>query len=178
MLISCRLIFACLALAMLGANGAIRDVAHEPLIPKPDVPVLVTARLAEGFAKPVLKLQAVAPGKYIRKTDAEYEKDWVDLPMHDDGKDGDAKAGDGVFSVRVPGTHQKHRWLLRYRIVATDAAGKVTRVPAADEPSPNFAWWCDAGPAAWAGSRQPGKVAPLEFPSEFLSTLQIGRAHV
>ena len=167
-----RLIVACLALAMLGANVAIRDVAHEPLMPKPNVPVLVTARLAEGFAKPVLKLQAVAPGKYIRKVDVEYEKDWTDLPMHDDGKDGDAKADDGIFSVRIPANYQKHRWLLRYRVTATDAQGKVARVPATDDPSPNFAWWCDAGPTAWSGSRQPGKVAPIDFPAEFLGTLQ------
>ena len=169
-----------LALGLVGgANAAepakppaIRDVTHEPLAPKPDATVLVTARLAEGVTKPVLKLQAVAPGKYVPKIDAEYEKDWAELPMHDDGKDGDATAGDGVFSVRVPASYQKHRWLLRYRVTASDGAGKAVRVPATEEPSPNFAWWCDAGPAAWSGSREPGKVAPVEFSAEFLGTLQ------
>ena len=148
------------------------NVRHEPLAPKPDTPVLITARLAEGTTKAVLKLQAVAPGKYVRKSDAEYEKDWTDLPMRDDGKEGDAKAGDGVFSVRVPASYQKHRWLLRYRIVATDGTGKVTQLPAADDPCPNFAWWCDAGPAAWTGSREPGKAPALTFSTAFLGTLQ------
>ena len=152
--------------------AAICNVRHEPVAPKPDVPVLVTVRLAEGVTKPVLKLQAVAPGKYVRKTDAEYAKDWTDLSMHDDGKDGDAKAGDGVYSVRVPATYQKHRWLLRYRVTATDRGGKVVQAPEADDTCPNFAWWCDAGPAAWSGSRKPGKALPVNYSTEFLGTLQ------
>src|SRR5205823_5787476 len=88
------------------------DVHHQPIQPKPDEAVLVTARLAAGTTKATLKLQAVAPGKYVRKSDPAYEKDWTDLPMRDDGQEGDAKAGDGVFSVRVPATWQKHRWLV------------------------------------------------------------------
>jgi hypothetical protein len=136
------------------------------------VPVLVTARPAEGTSKPVLKLQAVAPGKYIRKSDPAYEKEWVDLPMHDDGRDGDEKAGDGVYSVLVPASYQRQRWLVRYRVVATDAAGKAVRAPGPEDDCPNFAWWCDAGPAAWTGASHPGKTAPLTFSSEFLGTLQ------
>jgi hypothetical protein len=31
-----------------------------------------------------------------------YEKDWTDLPMRDDGQEEDEKAGDGVYSARVP----------------------------------------------------------------------------
>src|SRR5688500_4569122 len=84
---------------------AIAQVKHEPARPKPDETVLVTARVVEGATKVTLKVQSVAPGKYVRKADAEYEKDWTDLPMRDDGKDGDAKAGDGVFSARVPAAY-------------------------------------------------------------------------
>lgn len=149
----------------------VTDVRHDPISPKPDSVVLVTAKLAAGFAKPALKVQLVAPGKYVRKTDAEYEKDWTDLPMRDDGQDGDAKANDGVFSARVPALYQKHRHLIRYRVVATDGAGKVARAPA-DDVCPNYAWWCDAGPSAWTGSRNPGKAPPVTFSSEFLGTLQ------
>jgi hypothetical protein len=148
------------------------EVHHEPLQPKPDVPVLVTAKLPAGTTKPVLKLQAVAPGKYIRKSDPSYEKDWVELPMRDDGQEGDAKAGDGLFSVRVPASYQKHRWLLRYRVVAKNSSGKDLRFPDAQDNCPNFAWWCDAGPAAWAGSRDPGKKPALTFSTDFLKTLQ------
>jgi hypothetical protein len=151
--------------------AVVTHVRHEPASPKSDEPVLVTVRLAEGVSKPVLKLQAVAPGKYVRKSDPEYEKDWADFPMRDDGKEGDAKAGDGVFSARVPAKYQKHRWLLRYRFTATGGDGKEVHAPAA-EPCPNFAWWCDAGPAAWAGSREPGKAPPVTYSAEFLRTLQ------
>ncbi|HZY84388.1 MAG TPA: choice-of-anchor X domain-containing protein [Gemmataceae bacterium] len=144
-----------------GEPAAISDVRHEPGTPKPGVPVLVTARLAKGLARPVLRLQAVAPGKYVRQSDPGYEKDWTDLPMRDDGQEGDEKAGDGVYSVRIPAKYQQHRWLLRYNVVATDAAGKAVRAPEA-EACPNFAWWCDAGPAAWTGSRQPGKAPAVK----------------
>jgi hypothetical protein len=175
-----RLILASLVLAGVSAPAfsaeatqpvAISDVRHEPGQPKPDAPVLVTARLRDGVTKPILRLQAVAPGKYVRKSDAEYEKDWTDLPMRDDGKEGDAKAGDGVYSVRVPASYQKHRWLVRYRVTATDGVGQV-QAPAADDTCPNFAWWCDAGPAAWTGSREPGKAPAVTYSADFLRTLQ------
>src|SRR5262249_18878042 len=55
--------------ASAGEIAAISNVRHEPAAPKPNVTVLVTARLAPGVTKPVLKVQAVAPGKYIRKSD-------------------------------------------------------------------------------------------------------------
>src|SRR5262245_25922989 len=86
------------------ASAAISDVTHEPRQPKPDVPVLVTVRCPEGVSKVKLRLQAVAPGKYVRKSDPAYAKDWAELAMHDDGRDGDARGGDGVFSVRAPAT--------------------------------------------------------------------------
>jgi hypothetical protein len=155
-----------------GAPAGISNVRHEPVGPKPGAPVLITARLEEGVTKPVLRLQVVAPGKYIRKSDPAYERNWTELPMRDDGKEGDEKAGDGVYSVRVPAKYQQHRWLIRYRIVATDAAGKAVQGPGADEACPNFAWWCNAGFAAWTGSREPGKAPAVTYPTAFLETLQ------
>jgi hypothetical protein len=151
---------------------AVPEVRHEPLQPKPDVPVLVTARLAPGTTKATLKVQAVAPGKYVAKSDPAYEADWADLPMGDDGENGDARAGDGVFSARVPATFQRHRWLLRYRVVATGRDGTSVTLPPADDPCPNVAWWCDAGPAAWTGARDPGRTPAVTFPAAFLGTLQ------
>ncbi len=147
-------------------------VRHEPARPTPGVPVVVTARPAAGATAATLKLQAVAPGKYVRKSDPAYETDWADLPMRDDGRDGDEKAGDGVFTARVPAAYQKHRWLVRYRVAATGADGKPVRLPAADDACPNFAWWCDAGPAPWVGARQPGKTPAVTYPAAFLATLQ------
>ncbi len=150
----------------------ITQVHHEPTQPKLDATVLVTAKCPAGATKVTLKLQAIGPGKYVRKADPVYEKDWTDLAMNDDGKEGDAKAGDGIFSVRVPASYQKHRWMIRYRITASDREGKAIVAPPAEDPCPNFAWFCYAGPAAWSGARDPGKTQPLAFPAEFLNTLQ------
>ncbi len=150
----------------------IAAVRHDPPQPKPGVPVLVTAGLPARAKNAVVKLQAVAPGKYVRKSDPEYARDWTDLPLRDDGLEGDAKAGDGVFSALVPAAFQKHRWLVRYRVAAVGVDGTALQAPAADDTCPNFAWWCDAGPAAWKGSRDPGKTPPQTFAPEFLGTLQ------
>jgi hypothetical protein len=158
--------------AAAGEAAPISNVRHEPLAPKPNMTVLVTARLERGLSKPVLKVQAVAPGKYVRKSDAGYEKDWTDLPMRDDGNEGDIQPGDGIYSVRVPASHQRHRWLIRYRIVATDAADKLVQAPEAAAASPNYAWWCNGGPAAWTGSREPGKVPAVTYSAAFLDTLE------
>jgi len=153
-------------------RGKPTAVGHLPAQPKPGTPVLITARLPAGTVQPILKLQAVAPGKYIRRTDPEYDKDWTDLPMRDDGKEGDVKAGDGIWSARVAAAQQQARWLMRYRVVATDAGGRPVRAPAWGDECPNFAWFCDAGPAAWTGTRDPGKTPPVVFSTEFLGTLQ------
>lgn len=146
-------------------------VRHEPSVPKPGNPVLVTAKLPAGASKATLKLQVVEPGKYIRKSDPAYEKEWIEVPLADDGLNGDSKAGDGVYSALVPGNYQKHRWLVRYRVVFTGPDAKTNRLPV-DEACPNFAWWGDNGPAAWSGSRDPGKAAPVTYSTEFLKTMQ------
>lgn len=142
------------------------EIRHEPAAPKPGAIVLVTARLPAGVKQPFLETQAVAPGKYVRLADPDYKQPWARLPLRDDGQEGDVAARDGVYSVRVPGSVQRHRWLIRYRVVAENF-----RAPKADEACPNFAWWCDGGPAAWTGARDPGKTPPLTFSSEFLGTI-------
>ena len=60
----------------------------------------------------------IKTGKYVRLGDPEYKQPWTRLPLRDDGKEGDVAARDGVFSARVPGAVQRHRWLGRYRVVA------------------------------------------------------------
>src|SRR5205809_221724 len=48
--------------------AALDRVRHGPAAPKPDVPVLVTANLGAKATKVTLRVQAVAPGKYVRKS--------------------------------------------------------------------------------------------------------------
>lgn len=154
-------------------QAQIRDVQHQPAQPRSDQSVLVTARIdaAKPIASVQLLLQRVAPGEYVRKSDPEYEKSWGSLEMKDDGQAGDARAGDGIFSVRLPADQQQHRWLYRYRITALDGAGKKLVAPDPKDSSPNFAWFCYDGLPAWTGSREPGKPV-RSFTSEFLNTIE------
>ena len=171
---------------------AVETITHEPRQPRTGQAVTVTVRLTEprGHTAKLL-VQAVEPGNYIRKSDPAYEQGWQEFPLHDDGEAGDARAQDGTWTAIVPGELQKHRRLLRYRVVFTDPAGGSTRLPSTDDESPNFAWFCYDGVPAWTGASQPGKTPALQFSSEFLTTLpvyhllarhddveQIGRAHV
>ena len=155
------------------ALADIHEVQHQPAQPKSNEAILVTTRLddAKNVATVELMLQAVEPGRYIRKADAEYEKNWTVLAMKDDGQAGDARAGDGVYSLRFPGDHQKHRWLYRYRIVAMSKDGAKTVAPSPKSSSPNFAWFCYDGVPAWQGARTPN--APVQkFTAEFLATIK------
>ncbi len=155
------------------APPSISDVQHTPAQPRPGDRVLVTARVSDpaGVREVALHVQSVEPGAYIRKSDPTFETAWKNLPMRDDGTDGDAKAGDGIFTATVPAEWQTHRRLLRYRITATDAPGLSGRVPYADDDCPNFAWFCYGGLPAWTGASQPGKTPPVTFTPEFLGTL-------
>ena len=155
------------------APPSITGVAHAPVEPKPGDTVTVTARVSDpdGVGDVTLEIQVVEPGAYARRTDAAFRTNWVSLPMRDDGRDGDARARDGVFTVRVPGVTQQHRRLVRYRVKATDRTGLEVRVPYSDDSAPNFAWFVYDGLPAWTGASQPGKTAPITFSSDFLRTI-------
>ena len=153
---------------------SISAIGHAPLQPKPAEPVRVAARVvAVGGVKAVTLLyQVVEPGKYLRKSDPAFEKEWTSVPMRDDGQDGDTRAGDGVFCAQLPGTLQQHRRLIRYRIAAEDARGQIMRVPYADDVCPNFSYFCFAGFPTWAGyPGKPGEGTPLVFPAALFTTL-------
>lgn len=79
-------------------------------------------------------IQLVNPGGYIELTDPAYQTNWTAVPLHDDGRD-------GRFTALLPATLQTHRRLVRYRVTATDAAGRSVTVPYADDPQPNFAYF-------------------------------------
>ncbi|HVY71535.1 MAG TPA: CotH kinase family protein [Verrucomicrobiae bacterium] len=150
-------------------------LAHTPAQPKAGEAVIVTAPVkapaGAGIAEVKLHLQLVEPGKYIRKTDPAYKTNWVEIPMHDDGRDGDAKAGDGVFTATVPGEWQRHRRLSRYWVSAKDTADVTARWPQATNASPNLAWFTYNGLPAWTGASHPGSTPALQFSSAFLGTL-------
>jgi hypothetical protein len=140
------------------APPQIRQVASIPRQPISNQPFQITAKITDpdGVATVQLHYQVVVPGNYLpayfplshsellsnpdqplfANPGFEAEENWRTLSMRDDGLEGDAATGDGVYSVQVPG--QENRTLFRYRITATDGLASV-RVPYRDDPSLNFA---------------------------------------
>ncbi len=147
------------------APPQVRQVNHLPPQPKSTDTVTVTAKVTDpqGVASVALLYQIVAPGAFIparfprtrdqiladpggeRPANPAFEDpaNWTTIAMTDDGAAADAVAGDAVFTATVPA--QPHRTLVRYRITATDLGGAAVRVPHADDPSLNFAWFAYDG---------------------------------
>ena len=148
-------------------------VEHQPAAPKPGEPVRVTVRVESGGALPVvtLSLQFVEPGAYLRRSDPAFATNWVSTPMRDDGREGDERAGDGLYTALVRGAEQRHRRLVRYRVAAALPGGLTALAPQAGDPSPNLAWFVYGGLPGWSGALTPGRTAPLTFPGAFLETL-------
>jgi hypothetical protein len=157
---------------------AVRQVDHSPNQPLPGEAVTITAKVTdpEGVTSVQLLYQVVEPGNYIQLTDAAYATTWTAVGMSDTGAGGDEFAGDSVYTAVLPASLQTNRRLIRYRITATDAAGKTITAPYGDDPAPNFAYFCYAGVPAWSGAIQPGspdqtRGYPQTFPSSVMQSL-------
>lgn len=136
----------------------IRQVQHTPRQPVPGQALTITAKITDpdGVANVTLEYQIVEPGNYIEITDAAYAGNWSAVAMNDAGQNGDALSGDSVYTVQLPGSMQRHRRLIRYRITVSDSGGRALTVPYADDPQPNFAYFVYAGVPAWSGAVRPG----------------------
>ncbi|MFT5522487.1 MAG: VCBS repeat-containing protein [Pirellulaceae bacterium] len=139
----------------------IRQVEHSPKQPVANQAATLTAKVTDpdGVENVTLHYQLVLPGQYIpawlpvpiptlmsdaetsRQPNPDFEDpaNWIDLVMVDDGTGADAVAGDSIYTAQVPG--QDHRTLVRYRITVEDSLGEMLRVPYADDPSLNFAYF-------------------------------------
>lgn len=166
----------------------IRQVNHSPKTPGSSDPVIVTAKVTDpqGVREVRLKYQIVSPGQFIPSRTprtvsqimADPEGDpplnpafedpvnWTELAMIDTGLNGDALAGDGTYSAVIP--VQDHRTLVRYRIEVEDIPGASVRVPYADDPSLNFAYFVYDGVPDYVASTRSvhpdgaGRVWPRE----------------
>ena len=162
----------------------IRQVDHSPNWPASTNQVVVTAKVTDpnGVASVALAYQVVAPGQFLPATlplttaqlnnfnttpltnslnpAFELPANWTTVAMHDDGLNGDAVAGDSVYSVMLP--QQANRTLVRYRLTCTDLLGAARRAPFEDDPSLNFAYFVYDGVPAYQG-----------FSSALLQTLPI-----
>ncbi len=142
----------------------IRQVDHRPNTPASTNQVTITAKVTdpEGVASVVVAYQVVTPGNYIPATlpliaaqlnslnanptltnalnpAFENPANWTSVAMHDDGLNGDAVAGDSIYSALIP--QQANRTLVRYRITCSDALGQSRRAPFEDDESLNFAYF-------------------------------------
>jgi hypothetical protein len=153
----------------------IRQVRHTPQQPAGSEPVRITAKITdpEGVEGVWLDYQVVEPGSYIELGDAAYASQWTTLAMNDAGSAGDELAGDGVYSVQLPGSIQAHRRLVRYRVRASDGAGMSVEVPYADDPQPNFAYFVYDGVPGWRGSIRPGVEPVVGFGAEEMGRLPV-----
>ena len=153
----------------------ITAVKHQPTSPRSGDPVTLSVDLSDpdGISEVKLEYQIVDPGSYVRLTDAAYNMGWVSVAMRDDGQGGDVKANDGTYSVTLDGSLAKHRRLVRYRITATDGQAQSLRVPYADDPQPNFAYFVYDGVPAWRGASQPGTTPVQDFGPDVLNRLPI-----
>ncbi|MFT7172898.1 MAG: hypothetical protein ACI9NQ_001115 [Paracoccaceae bacterium] len=142
----------------------IRQVSHTPNEPSSTSPVTISAKVTdpEGVENVTLSYQVVAPGSYIRKSDAAYEEGWFDLEMTDTD-------GDFTYSVEIPS--QEHRHLVRYRINTSDSGGATVTAPFDDDEQPNFAYFVYDGLPAWSGANRPGVDAPQTFETTLLDDL-------
>ena len=180
----------------------IRQVNHSPQTPDlldPDkiasqMPVAITAKITdpEGVGSVQLEYQVNRPGVFQpaelpvlvstlnansnfrrRPNPGFYSSSrWVVIPMVNDGSGDDAVANDAFYTATIPG--QQHRALVRYRIVVEDAAPipLAERVPYADDPSLNFAYFVYNGVPDYfaAASAQGGSRT---YPAEDLTTMPV-----
>ena len=91
------------------AGPAIMDVAHRPLLPAANESIYVSARLSDPDGIGVATLQ------WRRQNNTLF----TSAAMLDDGQNGDAVAGDGIFTGVIPG--QPTGTLVVFRVMAQDA---------------------------------------------------------
>ena len=84
-----------------------------------------------------LEYQINAPGDYKLKS----EIAWNSIPMLDDGIGADSTADNGVYTAVIPGSLNKHRNLVRYRVFATTGNGQDRIYPDPRFNESNYAYF-------------------------------------
>jgi hypothetical protein len=156
---------------------ALRQLDVLPKQPRSGEPVRIQVKATDsnGVAGVELEYQAVDPGAYIRFDSAAYATNWTRVVMNDQALEGDAVAGDGIYTVTLPANLQVHRRFVRYRITARDRLGAEIRAPYSDDEGRNFAYFCYDGVPAWTGAVRPGFAGavgtPFTVPPEEMNRL-------
>lgn len=153
----------------------IRQVKHSPKQPASGEAVTISAKVtdSDGVASVTLQYQIVEPGSYVNIEDWQYHANWADVAMRDDGLGADEEARDDVYTAQLPGSLQKHRRLIRYRILVVDAGSRGLLAPYADDPQPNFAYFVYDGVPAWQGAVRPGYTPLVEYSMDVMRGLPV-----
>ena len=153
----------------------VRQVRHNPEQPTSGQQVTIKSKVTdiEEVTEVSLDYQLVSPGGYIAIDDPRYSTSWTTLPMWDNGKFGDVDAGDSTYTIVLPASVSSHRSLVRYRISAKNSKGAVITTPMADDPQPNFAFFCYDGIPSWQGSARPNHKPPVTYSKELLESLPV-----
>lgn len=133
----------------------IQSVEHTPQAPTVRNTVSIRAHVTDddGVNSVTLWVQVVTPGHYIRITDPEYSSQWTGYTMQ--------PAGDNLYTVNLPADIVRHRYLIRYRVEATDQGGRRVVAPLPEDPQPNFALFVNDGPIMWRSAINPREPAPV-----------------
>ena len=138
------------------------DVAHTPALPPAGSAVKVSARVRgkNGDALDAVQL--------LYRKDAVPQNAWTNTPMNDNGADGDAVAGDGVYTAWLPPYGQPaftNGELAEYRIAATDASGTrvfpITNLAGAT--SIGYSYYCKFGLDTFADCAYPGEYFTMHL---------------
>ena len=103
----------------------IEEVTHTPNVPLENEDLLVTARVRPSF-----RTVSSVTMRYRIMFNAE-----VTTPMFDNGANGDAVAGDGVYSAMIPANLSTNGQMIRYLIAATDVNTGASRWPLFTSPT-------------------------------------------
>ncbi len=167
---------------------------QDPKQPQASQPVRVTAKVTDpdGVQQVNLKYQIVTPGNYIpaylpvspissliadpfqrRALNPAFEDaaNWTTVPMVDNGTNGDAVAGDNIYTAILSG--QNHRTLVRYRIEAADSGNHSVRVPYYDDGSMNFAYFVYDGVPDYIANTDTVQAsgAPYTYSADIMKSL-------
>jgi hypothetical protein len=113
-----------------GVLGPIlRDIAHAPASPASNQVITVTARITRADA---------AVGSVALRYRVMFGAEQT-VAMTDDGLNGDATAGDGLWTGRIP-SGTAAGLMVRYRIEAADTSGRGSRWPLFPDPTDSEQW--------------------------------------
>ncbi len=98
---------------------------HEPMQPRVNEPLVVTAKVAESF-------HSVADVSLKYRVMYQRERSVV---MVDDGRGADAVPGDGIYTAMIPGGIAQPGEMIRWYLVANDSQQQAARFPRFEAPT-------------------------------------------